>query len=136
MYNPMNNLGVNAFMRWPVLSLPIAAVVGLFSNSIIGAAVAWVASVALATWVATKALKEQICDCEEEAKKKGWMSLPKVNWVIEHSPDSGREKPWELFSMFGDDESTKQHYASYSTEENALKRKEILEKAMNPSKED
>lgn len=136
MYNPMNNLGVNAFMRWPVLALPLASVVGLFSNSLIGAGIAWVASVALGTWAATKVYKEQICDCEEEAKKKGWGSLPKVNWVIEHSPDSGGERPWELFSMYGDDESTKQHYASYASEANALRRKSILEGATNPSKED
>jgi hypothetical protein len=136
MYNPVSNVGIGAFMRWPIFTLPVATIAGLLSNSIFGIVLAWIASVALATWATTKVFKKQLCDCEGEAKKNGWMNLPKVNWVIEHSPEAGREKPWELFSMFGDDESTKQHYASYTTEENALRKKEILEKAMDPSKED
>jgi hypothetical protein len=137
MYNPINSTGANAFMRWPLIGLPVAAAIGLFSNSLIGAAVAWVASVALATWATHKVFKKQLCNCEGEAKRKGWLGdLPKVKWVVEHSPESGGEKPWELFSMFGDDESTKQHYASYTTEERALKRKEFFEAATrNPTKD-
>lgn len=136
MYNPINNLSVNIFMRWPLIALPTTSILGMLSGSFIGMVIAWIASVAFATWATTKVFKKQLCDCEGEAKKKGWASLPKVKWVVEHSPESGREKPWELFSMFGDDESTKQHYASYSTEENALRKKEILEKAINPSEDD
>jgi hypothetical protein len=128
MYNPVNNTSVNAFMRWPVLALPIAAIVGLFSNSLLGAIIAWIASVALATWATHKAFKKQLCDCEGEAKRKGWLdSLPKMKWVVEYSPETGEKRPWDLYSMFGDDESTKQHYASYSSEEAALQKKSLLE---------
>jgi len=128
MYNPFNNVSVNAFMRWPTIALPFASIVGLLSNSILGAILAWLASVALRTWAATKYFKEQLCDCEEEAKRKGWLDgLPKMRWVVEYSPETGEKRPWDLYSMFGDDESTKQHYASYSTEEAALQKKTLLE---------
>lgn len=135
MYNPINNLGANAFMRWPVAALPFASIIGLLSNSVIGAVLAWVASVILGTYAATKFFKDEICDCEEEVMKKGWGPLPKLKWVIEHNPESGAKKPWELYSMMGDNESTKQHYASYTTEENALAKKELLE-SMTSTDED
>lgn len=136
MYNPINNLGVNAFMRWPVIGLPIASVIGLLSNSIIGAVLAWIASVALGVYAVNKAFKEQLCDCEGEAIKKGWGLLPKVNWIIEYSPETGAKKPWDLYSMFGDDEATKQHYASYATEESALAKKSLMESITNHTDDD
>ena len=111
--------------------MPIAAIIGFFSNSIIGIAVAWVASVALGVYATNKIFKEKLCDCEGEAMKKGWGLIPKMTWVVEYSPETGSVKPWDLYSMFGDDESTKQHYASYTTEENALAKKALMESITN-----
>ena len=70
---------------------------------------------------------EHFCDCDKKLVENGLSLVPTVKWVIEHNPESGSKRPWELYSMFGDDEDTKQHYASYSSEEHALERKKTLE---------
>ena len=127
MYTPISNIVVNAAMRWPSLGLLLATVAAFFSDSMVGQGIAWVTSVAFATYIATKTFGDHLCECDEKAIKQGLALIPAVSWVIEHNTESGSKRPWELFSMFGDDESTKQHYASYSTEEHAIARKEILE---------
>lgn len=96
-------------------------------HTYVGLAVAWVASVALGAYGATKMFNEQLCDCEGHARRAGLAGIPKLNWVVEYHPESGKDRPWELYSMIGDDEDTKQHYASYKTEEHALARKTVLE---------
>lgn len=136
MYNPFNNLGVNVMMRWPEIALPVVGAIGLISESVVGATVAWGASVALGSYAATKLMKESICDCEEEVMKKGWGPIPKIQWFIEHDPDTGTKRPWELHSQRGDDESTKQYYASYSTEEHALKKKALMESMTSANEEE
>lgn len=133
MYNPINNLGITAFMRWPALALPITGLLGFFSGSLIGAAIAWIASVAIGVYATNKVFKKQLCDCEGEYTKKGWGLLPKVNWFVEYSPETGSKKPWDLYSMFGDDVTTKQHYGSYGSEENALAKKTLMESITNNS---
>lgn len=129
MYTPISNIVVTTAMRWPSLGLAITTIGGLMADSGIGQGIAWIASVGLGSYLLASTQKKHFCDCEGEAIKKGMPLLPQVEWVVEYHPDSGSKRPWELYSMFGGDEDTKQHYASYSTEEHALERKEILEKA-------
>lgn len=123
MYTPVSNVVVNAAMRWPAFGLAAAMVIGYMSEDPVGRGIAWVASVALGTLTAARSFSDHFCDCEEAALK----VRPKVDWVIECNPESGSKRPWEIYSMFGGLESTKQHYASYSTEEHALARKKELE---------
>ena len=127
MYTPINNIAVNTFMRWPALSSLAVTIGGMFSGTVIGLIAAWIASVGLGAYVATKVFNKQLCNCEEHNRKAGLAAKPKLRWVVEFDDTSNTQKPWELYSMLGDDEYTKQHYASYSTEEHALARKEIME---------
>ena len=129
MYTPVSNVVVTAAMRWPALGLAFTTIIGLMADSFVGQSTAWVASAALGSYLMASVFSKHFCDCEAEEIKAGLGAVAKVSWVVEHHPDSGAARPWELYSMFGDDESTKQHYASYSTEEHALERKKKLEGA-------
>ena len=135
MYTPANNVAINALMRWPVISSALLAFGGILSDSFIGAAIAWVVSVGLGAYGATKIFNEQLCDCEGHARKAGLSSKPSMFWVIEYNPESGSARPWELYSIVGDDEHTKQHYASYSSEASALARKVVMENLTDGSPE-
>lgn len=127
MYTPISNLVVNAAMRWPSFGLALVTLIGLFSNNIIGQVIAWIASVAFATYIAVKTFDDHLCECDEKAIKKGLALIPSVTWFVEYSPETGQKRPYDLYSMFGDDENTKVHYASYATEEAALLKKAFLE---------
>lgn len=123
MYNPSNGL-VNAMMRWPVLGGVVAGVTAISTDGIIASIASFVAGSVLGAYGLTKLFNDQICDCEE----KGYMKLdgPKIEWIVEYSPETGSDRPWDVYTMFAGLESTKQHYASYATEENAMKKIEVL----------
>lgn len=123
MYTPISNVVVNAAMRWPSFGLVTAMVLGYMSEDPIGRGIAWIASVVLGTLIAARSFSDHFCDCEEAAAA----ARPKVGWIVEYNAESGTKRPWEIYSVFGGMESTKQHYASYSSEEHAISRKEILE---------
>ena len=127
MYTPISNIVINAAMRWPSLGLAIFTIGGLLSDNIFGQVVAWFASVAFATFIATKTFGDELRECDEKAIKKGLALIPAVTWFVEYSPETGEKRPWDLYSMFGDDESTKVHYASYATEKAAMLKKALLE---------
>jgi hypothetical protein len=135
MYTSSNNVMLNALMRWPFLASAMVALGGIFSGSFLGAALAWVVSVGLAAYGATRVFNKQLCDCEGHARRAGLGARPSLNWIVEYNPESGAQRPWELYSIVGDDENTKQHYASYSTQEHALARKAIMEEMINGSGE-
>lgn len=128
MYTPISNIVVTSMMRWPGIGLLIATLAGYFSNTQFGTYAAWVASVGLATYLSNKIFDGHLCSCKQNHIKAGIASgAPKVNWFVEyHEHDKGR--PWHLYFMFDEDESTKHHYASYASEDSVLDKKTELEK--------
>lgn len=117
MYSPSHGV-MNAVMRWPVLGGLAAGGAALSLDGLPAAAASFVAGSVLGAFGLTKAFNEQICKCEEKGYTK--LAGPKIEWIIEYNVDSGAKRPWEVYSMFAGLESTKQHYASYATEEHAL----------------
>jgi hypothetical protein len=125
MYAPMSNAGVSAIMRWPVTTLSLASVIGTVTNSVPGMIIAWGTSVALCTYAAMEYYKEELsqqdCHCPEPDV---------ISWVIEYDTETGSKRPYELHTVRNGDMSTKEYYASYSTEEKAMKKKNFFEQAM------
>lgn len=128
MYNPSNGL-VNAMMRWPALGGVVAGVTALSTDGIVATAASFVAGTVAGTYGVTKLFNDQICNCED----KGYMKLgdAKIEWIVEYSPETGAERPWDVYTMFAGIEATKQHYASYSTEEHARSKIEKLKEAVS-----
>lgn len=127
MYTPVSNIVVTAMMRWPGIGLLFATLAGFFSNTQAGAYVAWAASVGLATYLTNKVFDGHLCSCKENHIKLGLAhGAPKINWLVEYH-EHDKTRPWHLYFMFDDDESTKHHYAAYSTEDHAELKKEQLE---------
>jgi hypothetical protein len=122
-YNPSN--GVIAFiMRWPILGGLIAGIGAINTEGWLAAVLAFVAGSVAGAFGLSKLFKDQICDCEKDGYFKPEGS--KLEWIVEYNPESGAERPWDVYTMFAGIEATKQHYASYATEENALKKIEVL----------
>ena len=123
MYAPTNTV-INTIMRWPALAAVIPTVAAVASTGLAQTAAAAVAGAVVGAVGVAKLFNDQICDCEE----KGYTKLdgPKVEWIVEYDPNSGKDRPWDVYSMFAGLEHTKQHYASYSTEEHAKSKIEIL----------
>jgi len=130
MYAPASNAGISALMRWPVTSLTLASAIGTITNSVPGMLIAWGTSVALCTYAVMEYYKEEMCDCDEVAAQKGWQKPPVISWIIEYDTETGTKRPYELHSVRNGDMSTKEYYASYSTEEQAMKKKSFFEHAM------
>lgn len=131
MYNPSSGF-INALMRWPLIGGGIAAVSAVATDGAVAVASSFVAGSIVGAYGLTKLFKEQVCDCEKD----GYMKIgePKIDWIIEYSPETGNKRPWDVYSMFAGLEYTKQHYASYSTEEHALKKIEVLKKMVENAK--
>ena len=127
MYNPSTGF-LNAMMRWPILGGIVAGITAISTDGIVAVAASFVAGSIAGTYGLTKLFNDQICDCEE----KGYFKFdgPKIDWIVEYNPESGDKRPWDVYSIFAGLEETKQHFASYATEDNALSRiEELKEKA-------
>jgi hypothetical protein len=113
-------------MRWPLLGGAIAGFSAISTDGIASITSTFIAGSIIGGYGLTKLLKKQICNCEDDGYMK--LSDTKVEWIVEYDAESGSKRPWEVYSMFGGLQFTKQHYASYSTEEHALNKIEILKK--------
>jgi len=131
MYAPVSNAGISALMRWPVSTMTIVSVMGSITDSVPGMLVAWGTSVALCTYAVMEYYKEELsqrdCHCPEPDV---------ISWVVEYDSETGAKRPYELHSVRNGDMSTKEYYASYSTEESAMKKKGFFEKAMGLEEEE
>ena len=131
MYAPVSNAGISALMRWPVSTMTIVSVMGSITDSVPGMLVAWGTSVALCTYAVMEYYKEELsqrdCNCPEPDV---------ISWVVEYDSETGTKRPYELHSVRNGDMSTKEYYASYSTEESAMKKKSFFEKAMGLEEEE
>ena len=125
MYAPTNTV-INTIMRWPVLAAVGSAATALSTTGLVHDTATAIAGAVGGVIGATKLFHEQVCDCESKGYTK--QSAPKIQWIIEYDASNGHDRPWKIFSMFGGIESTKQHYASYSTEEHAKSKIELLQK--------
>ena len=127
MYNPSNGF-VNLLMRWPLLGSAAAGIAAINTDGVASITASFVAGGLAGVYGLTKVkpVKEHICDCEDDGYIK--LSDTKVEWIVEYNPESGAKRPWEVYSMFAGIEATKQHFASYATEEHALGRIKELKK--------
>ena len=128
MYNPSTGI-INAMMRWPVLGGVVAGITAISADGVIAAGASFVAGSIAGAYGLTKFFNDEICNCEE----KGYVKFdgPKIDWIVEYNPESGTKRPWEVYSMFAGIEETKQHFASYATEEHALDRIEELKEKVS-----
>jgi hypothetical protein len=105
--------------------MTIVSVMGSITDSVPGMLVAWGTSVALCTYAVMEYYKEELsqrdCHCPEPDV---------ISWVVEYDAETGSKRPYELHSVRNGDMSTKEYYASYSSEEKAMKKKSFFEKAM------
>jgi hypothetical protein len=124
MYNIASNGLVATIMRWPILGGIISGITAINTTGWISSIAIFIAGSTIGAYALSKYFKNMLCDCEN------YDFVDKISWVVEHSPETGAERPWDVYSMFAGNESTKQHYASYATEESALnkiaKLKDIL----------
>lgn len=125
MYNPSSGF-INTLMRWPLIGGAIAGVSAATTDGPTAIASSFVAGGIIGGYALSKLFKQQVCDCEEDGYVK--LSDAKLEWIVEYNPETGEKRPYDVYSMFGGLEFTKQHYASYTTEENALNKIEILKK--------
>jgi hypothetical protein len=134
MYTPISNAGISALMRWPVATMSITSIIGTVTNSVPGMIAAWGASVALCTYAVMEYYKNENevhdCDCDDVLSRDGWQKIPVISWIIEYDEETGSKRPYELHSIRNDDMSTKEYYASYASEEQAMKKKSFFEQAM------
>lgn len=125
MYAPTNTV-INTFMRWPALAGLGSVIAAMGTSGLVHDAAVAVAGAAVGALGVTKLFNDQVCDCEGKGYSK--LSGPKIDWIIEYDDSTGKSRPWEIYSIFGGLEYTKQHYASYSTEEHAKTKLELLKK--------
>ena len=119
MYNPSNGF-VNVLMRWPLVGSAAAGIAAINTDGVASIAASFVAGGLAGVYglMKVKPVKDHICDCEDDGYMK--LSDAKLEWIVEFNPETGEKRPWDVYTMFGGLEFTKQHYASYATEENAL----------------
>lgn len=119
-------------MRWPVSTMTLVSVMGTITDSVPGMLVAWGTSVALCTYAAMEYYKNEVhdCDCDDVLSRDGWQKIPVISWIVEYDEETGSKRPYELHSIRNGDMSTKEYYASYSSEEQAMKKKNFFEQAM------
>lgn len=132
MYNPSNGF-VAIIMRWPIIGGIAAGFTAMNTEGWLATAMAFVAGAVAGAFGLSKLFKNQICDCEKDGYVKLGDSV--IEWVVEFNPETGSERPWDVYSMFAGLEQTKQHYASYSTEESAMKKIEKLKETFSKIKE-
>ena len=123
MYNPSNGL-VAIIMRWPIIGGIIAGIAAMNTNGWLALIFAFIAGAVVGAYILWKFFKARFCDCEKDGYIKPSGSA--IEWIVEHNPETGTERPWDVYSMYGGIEQTKQHYASYATEKSALKKIEKL----------
>jgi hypothetical protein len=132
MYNPSNGF-VAIIMRWPIIGGVVAGFAAINTEGWLATAAAFVAGSVVGAFGLSKLFKDQICDCEKD----GYFKLgdPIIEWIVEYNPDTGSERPWDVYSMFAGLEQTKQHYASYASEDAALKKVEKLKEKFSEIKQ-
>lgn len=123
MYAPSNSL-VNILMRWPALAAVGSTIAAVGTTGLVHDVAVAITGAIGGVLTATKLFHKQVCDCEGKGYRK--ISSPKVDWIIEYEEDHGHERPWKVYSIFGGLDYTKQHYASYATEEAAQEKIDML----------
>lgn len=132
MYNPSNGF-VSVIMRWPIIGGIVAGVTAINTEGWLATGAAFVAGSVAGAFGLSKLFKNQICDCEKDGFIKLGDSI--IEWVVEYNPETGTERPWDVYSMYAGLEQTKQHYASYATEKAALKKIEKMKEMLSSIKE-
>ena len=132
MYNPSNGF-VAIIMRWPIIGGLVAGFTAISTEGWLALVAAFVAGAVVGAYALSKFFKRHVCDCEKDGYIKPSGSA--IEWIVEHNPDTGAERPWDVYSMYAGIEQTKQHYASYATEKSALKKIEKLTEMLKDIKE-